>query len=161
MKHIAVDSGDLEKYNKYSYNKGTDEMTHNYNLQGLIAQADQQRKRDHEQWDQFVDQLENPLRDRILPRHPDTQHLRAFMAHRATGIHRHTRLIHKLQHYFDQQCPDLSLRPESGLIEQGEPAADYSHNWHGRDDMFEVRAQRKGSPEARELEQLMKQRKQG
>jgi len=147
-------------YNKYSYNKGTKEMTHTYNLQGLIAQADQQRKRDHQQWDQFVDQLENP-RPHFKAAQPDRRHLRAFMAHRATGIDRHTRLIHKLQHYFDQHCDDLSLRPQSGLIPTGESAPDHSHNWHGRDDMFEVRAQRKGSPEARELEQLMKQRKQG
>ena len=147
-------------YNKYSYNKGTKEMTHTYNLQGLIAQADQQRKRDHQQWDQFVDQLENP-RPHFKAAQPDKTHLRAFMAHRATGIDRHTRLIHKLQHYFDQHCDDLSLRPQSGLIPTGRSAPDHSHNWHGRDDMFEVRAQRKGSPEARELEQLMKQRKQG
>ena len=135
-------------------------MTHNYNLQGLIAQADQQRKRDQEQWDQFVDQLENP-RPHFIATQPDRTHLRAFMAHRATGIHRHTRLIHRLQHYFDQHCNDLSLRPGSGLVPKGEAAPDHSHNWHGRDDMFEVRAQRKGSREERELQQLMKQRKQG
>lgn len=125
-----------------------------YNLQGLIAQADQQRKRDQEQWDQFIDQLDNPLPNRILSTPKDTQHLRAFMAHRATGIDRATRLIHKLQHYFDQQCPDLSLRPGSGLIEKGEAAPDYSHNWHGRDDMFEVRAAKVGSQAYYELQAI-------
>ena len=132
-----------------------------FDIQRLIAKADQRRKHDHQQWNQFIDQLADPVSDRMFSTPKETQHLRAFMAHRATGIDRYTRLIHKLQHYFDQHSDDLSLRPESGLIEKGKPAPDYSHNWHGRDDMFEVRAQRKGSIESRELQQLMKQRKHG
>ena len=83
--------------------------------------------------------------------------LRQFMKHNATGIDRHTRLIHKLQIWFDQECPDLSLRRETGLIPKGTQAQDNSHNWHGRDDMFEVRAQRKGSIEERELQQMIQQ----
>jgi hypothetical protein len=128
-----------------------------FDLQRLIAQADQRRKHDHQQWNQFVDQLADPVSDRIFSTPKATQHLRAFMKHNATGIDRHTRLIHRLQHYFDRECADLSLRPETGLIPKGTPAQDNSHNWHGRDDMFEVRAQRKGSREERELQQMIQQ----
>ncbi len=134
-----------------------------FDIQRLIAKADQRRKHDHQQWNQFIDQLENPVSDRIFSTPKDKQHLRAFMAHRATGIDRHTRLIHKLQHYFDRECEDLSLRPESGLIPRPKTAPK-SDLWHGRDRMFEVRAQRKGSIESRELQQMIQQdnrRKQG
>ena len=131
-----------------------------FDLDQLIAHSDQLRQRQHHDWEQFVEATENP-RPHFTATQPDRTHLRAFMAHNATGIDRHSQLIRKLQLYFDQHCDDLSLRPESGMIPKGRSAPDHSHNWHGRDDMFEVRAQRKGSPEARELEQLMKQRKQG
>ncbi len=122
-----------------------------------------ERTREFDEFCRELDDSEHYCR-KLLARIPHSQgisELRQFMKHNATGIDRHTRLIHKLQIWFDQECPDLSLTPKSGLIAKGEAAPDYSHNWHGRDDMFEVRAQRTGSIEARELEQLMKQRKHG
>ena len=122
-----------------------------------------ERTREFDEFCRELDDSEYHCR-KLLARIPHPQgisELRQFMKHNAAGIDRHTRLIHKLQIWFDQECPDLSLTPQSGLIAKSKAAPDNSHNWHGRDDMFEVRAQRTGSIEARELEQLMKQRKHG
>ena len=143
-----------------------------FDIAELKRREREYRRERTREFDEFCRELDEPdhycrkLLTRIRERHGTAYteaitELRQFMKHNAAGIDRHTRLIHKLQIWFDQECPDLSLTPESGLIPKGTQAQDNSHNWHGRDDMFEVRAQRTGSIEARELEQLMKQRKHG
>ena len=143
-----------------------------FDIAELKRREREYRRERTREFDEFCRELDDSeyycrkLHDKIVARHGTgyteaITELRQFMRHNATGIDRHTRLIHKLQIWFDQECPDLSLTPTSGLIAKTEAAPDNSHNWHGRDDMFEVRAQRTGSIEARQLEQLMKQRKHG
>ena len=126
-----------------------------FDLAELCRKERELRRTRSREWDLFVQGVEHP-QPSTIHKDPDTARLRSFMRIQARGLDRHSQLIRTLQIYFDRNCPDLSLTPQSGLITPSKPTASESHNWHGRDDLFEVRAQRQGSREARELQQLMR-----